>query len=468
MQFFYWNSSFEIGLPAIDEQHQKLIDLINDLGSAIATQGEIPKIKIILDRLRHYIDFHFRDEERLFEQSAMPEREQLAHKAKHYAFEKKIDSILAEKKLTDLKATEEIFDFLVTWLINHILGTDRSIPQYLEGQGSSLPVPDENDFTDINSSRVTQTLIHALNESEKRFRLLSDNAPVMIWITNQQGKRIFYNKVWSEFIGEDVNGDLDVWFEIIHPGDRAAYNENFGQLLKDPKPADFEYRARNRQGEYRVFMERIIPRKEESGVFVGLVSCTVDITSLKQAEESLLQANITLEIEVAKRTEKIRTLMLTDTLTNTKNRRYLMDQLETEVSRSQRYGADLSLIFFDIDHFKRVNDSFGHGVGDTVLTLTAGSIMKQLRDCDQLCRYGGEEFVALLPETSLGNAQIVAGRVLDAIRKAKIPELGKAITISAGVGQWQKGESKDEFLERCDQALYAAKKAGRDRFCLAD
>ncbi len=467
MQFFYWNSSFEVGVPRIDKQHQELIDLINELGSAITTQIEVPKFDDLTQRLRDYINFHFRDEERVFEQSSMPQEEQANHKAKHRFFEEKVAAVIADKDWSDSEAAEELFDFLVTWLVKHILVADRNIPQYLNGNDRSVQKPDHNKPEDPDDFHIMRTLIHALNESEKRFRLLSDNAPVMIWIADQNGKRIFHNRVWTDVIGEDVAHDPEIWFEVIHPEDRAAYKKHFGKLIEKPEPADFEYRVKNKKGDYRHFLERVLPREEEDGDFMGLIASTVDVTSLKQAEELLMQANITLEIEVEKRTEEIRKLMLTDTLTNTKNRRFLMDQLETEIIRSQRYNSPLTLIFFDIDHFKMVNDTYGHRAGDNVLTATAGNISKQLRDCDYLCRYGGEEFIALLPETSLDRAGEIADRVLAIIRKTKLPDLGKAITISAGVGEWQKGESRHDFLERCDKALYAAKDAGRDRISIA-
>ncbi len=467
MQFFYWNSSFEVGVPSIDEQHQKLIDLINELGLAITTQIEVPRFDDLTQRLRDYIVFHFRDEERLFEQSRMPEEEQKSHKAKHKFFEERVAAVIAEKDWSDSEATEELFDFLVTWLVKHILVVDRNITQYLNGNVVSAQNTDQPGSTDPDDFRVTKTLINALNESEKRFRLLSDNAPVMIWIADQNGKRIFHNRAWSDFIGEDITDNPEIWFEVIHPEDRAGYKNHFSKLTGNPKAADFEYRIKNKKGEYRYFLERILPREEENGDFMGLIASTVDITSLKEAETLLMQANITLEIEVEKRTEEIRKLMLTDTLTNTKNRRFLMDQLETEIARSQRYASPLALIFFDIDHFKMVNDTFGHRAGDNVLSATAGTISRQLRDCDYLCRYGGEEFIALLPETSLDKAQKIAERVLEVIRKTKLADIGKAITVSAGVGEWQKDESRDDFLERCDKALYAAKDAGRDRISLA-
>lgn len=467
MQFFYWNESYEIGIPTIDEQHQQLVKLINNLGSALEMHVEMPRVKSFVSELRDYIDFHFRDEEKIMSQSSMPEDEIEEHKEIHRSFARKIDSVIGEKDLSDARAVQEIFDFLVAWLINHILGVDTSIPQYLSDSPTPAPMPDGSAYTDMGGNDITWTLIHALNESEKRFRLLSDNAPVLIWITDASGRRVFANKAWANMLGQDIKASSSVWFDRIHPKDRSGYEKHLEALLQKPCAADFEYRFKNLNGEYRNLLERSVPRLEERGSFMGLIASTVDITALKMAEELLMQTNEVLEAEVEKRTEEIRQLMLTDTLTQVKNRRFLMETLDAETLLSERYGSDLSLMFMDIDHFKSVNDEHGHLIGDKVLIHLAKVISEQLRDCDLLCRYGGEEFVVILPRSNLANAKVVAERVLGAIRNAVVEEIGEAITVSAGLGQWQKGEKSLDILERCDRALYSAKTSGRDQFCLA-
>ena len=466
-KFFYWNESYEIGVPVIDEQHQQLVNLINNLGAALDMQVEMPKIQSLISELRNYIEFHFRDEERLFSKSTMPQKAQDEHKKVHRSFVQKIDNVFSEKHLNDEMAAQEIFDFLVTWLINHILGVDTSLTQYLTDSPEQSSEIDDNTLLELGGNQITRTLIHALNESEKRFRLLSDNAPVLIWISDIQGKRIFANKAWSHLLGEDVKASSLLWFENIHPNDRNAYIKHQDLMIDDPSPSDFEYRFKNKEGEYRYLLERSVPRLEKSGAFMGLIASTVDITSLKKAEKLLLQTNEDLEVEVEKRTEELRNLMLTDTLTNTKNRRFLMEALDNETKRSERYGSNLSTIFIDIDHFKKVNDDFGHLVGDKVLIQVAKIMSEKLRSCDQLCRYGGEEFVILLPESDLACAKLIADRILSAIRSTVIPELDKSVTVSAGIGQWQKGENGQDLLDRCDQALYVAKDSGRDQFQLA-
>jgi len=164
--------------------------------------------------------------------------------------------------------------------------------------------------------------------------------------------------------------------------------------------------------------------------------------------------------------EELKRLASTDGLTELTNRRTLFEFLGTEVSRVRRYGGTLSLLMIDIDHFKRVNDTWGHAAGDTVLRNIAQLIRLALRDVDIAGRYGGEEFVVLLPETEIDGALQIAERLRLSVAGTPVPqESGPLIpvTISVGVGQLAAEESGESLLSRADQAMYRAKNNGRDR-----
>lgn len=155
-------------------------------------------------------------------------------------------------------------------------------------------------------------------------------------------------------------------------------------------------------------------------------------------------------------------LMLTDPLTGVGNRRMLELRLDDEIRRAQRYHRALTAVYFDLDHFKRINDSYGHDVGDTVLRQVADSLYANLRQSDHVARMGGEEFVALLTETGLTDAVTLVERMRAAVAELHTPELPQHITISAGLAQWREGETATTLLRRADQALYRAKQAGRN------
>jgi two-component system, cell cycle response regulator len=157
---------------------------------------------------------------------------------------------------------------------------------------------------------------------------------------------------------------------------------------------------------------------------------------------------------------------ITDELTQLYNRRYLTTQLRYETFRAKRYQHALSVLVFDLDHFKLVNDQHGHPVGDQVLQLFSQTIQPLLRDCDWLARYGGEEFVAVLPEISLEQAVLTAERFRQQLNHQPLhTRVGPLnITTSIGVAAFAPDkEDSDTLLARADKALYASKQLGRDR-----
>lgn len=152
----------------------------------------------------------------------------------------------------------------------------------------------------------------------------------------------------------------------------------------------------------------------------------------------------------------------TDTLTQLANRTKINALLHQECDRSKRYGHPFSIILFDIDHFKAVNDELGHLMGDKVLVALARVAQASVRAADTVGRWGGEEFLVLCPETSAGEALLVATRLCGAI-KGHAYESGRLHTVSAGVASFVSGDSVDALLQRADEALYQAKREGRDR-----
>lgn len=155
-------------------------------------------------------------------------------------------------------------------------------------------------------------------------------------------------------------------------------------------------------------------------------------------------------------------LMLTDPLTGVGNRRMLELRLDDEILRAQRYRRALTAVYFDLDHFKRVNDTYGHDIGDAVLRRVADSLLANVRQSDHVARIGGEEFVVLLTETSVADAVALVERMRAAVAELQVPGLPTRVTVSAGLAQWHEGENAVSLLRRADQALYRAKEAGRN------
>ncbi|HHJ4328413.1 TPA: GGDEF domain-containing protein, partial [Klebsiella pneumoniae] len=163
--------------------------------------------------------------------------------------------------------------------------------------------------------------------------------------------------------------------------------------------------------------------------------------------------------------EEQRQKALTDTLTGLPNRAAWNERLELEMARWQRYGSELLLAVLDIDHFKRINDGYGHLAGDKVLKLIASELRKRLRKTDFMARFGGEEFVLLIPGTPMDGGRQLLETLRSAIEACPFHFRGEPVTItlSAGLTAFKGDESTDSAFERADQALYRAKREGRNR-----
>ena len=183
-----------------------------------------------------------------------------------------------------------------------------------------------------------------------------------------------------------------------------------------------------------------------------------DRLSVSKAEISNLQQSL----------EAIRTESLTDPLTGLGNRKYFDRSIESAVENAQTSGEPLSLLMFDIDHFKSFNDSYGHLTGDQVLRLVGMSLKQTIKGQDITARYGGEEFAVVLPNTALRQALTVADHIRRAVmskelKKKSTGEILGRVTISVGVSMLKPGDDTDSLIERADACLYAAKRNGRNR-----
>ncbi|WP_161542458.1 diguanylate cyclase [Levilinea saccharolytica] len=205
------------------------------------------------------------------------------------------------------------------------------------------------------------------------------------------------------------------------------------------------------------------------GVLLGAVALgsyrpsTFDAASMDLLNLYVQQAS--LAIHNARLFEQLNDLAVTDTLTGLFNRRHFFYQAESLVIRAQRYGSPLSAVMIDLDHFKDINDTFGHSAGDHVLREVARALSSALRKSDLIGRYGGEEFCVLLPEIDLEEGRTAAERLRQEVFNLQIPTLKgtAAVTASLGVAALNlHGETLDQLLQRADAALYRAKRAGRN------
>lgn len=300
--------------------------------------------------------------------------------------------------------------------------------------------------------RLTKTQI-ILSESEERLRLALGAANQAWFDINVQTGAISVSPEYAKILGyepDEFTSNLQVWETGIHPEDRPLVMATYRKCLADGEPLVMEYRRQKKNGEW-LWIRSIgkftawTPKHQP----LRMSGIHTDITAQKAVELELVhQAH-------------------TDHLTGFNNRGHFMQQAELELRRVVRYGGTLSIFMMDVDHFKKINDTHGHKVGDLVLQKLAEICRDTLRMVDIIGRVGGEEFAILLPETTEQEAIRVAERLRQAIANAKIPlghGLPLSITVSIGITSlMSKDDNIDVLLSFADKALYEAKNAGRNR-----
>jgi diguanylate cyclase (GGDEF)-like protein len=216
-----------------------------------------------------------------------------------------------------------------------------------------------------------------------------------------------------------------------------------------------------------------LPLAVEGGI-VGCISLNSDQPNAFDAQDlqffSVIGYQMAATLKHFQRFSSVKTMAIYDTLTNLYNRRSFEERLGTETQKSFYSGTPLSLVMLDIDHFKRVNDTFGHIEGDKVLCEIASLLKNSLRKIDTVARYGGEEFVLILPGAGLEESMMIAERIRRLVEKTRV-QVGQVqinLTVSLGISNFpiHRPRSKEELVKMADQALYDAKRGGRNKVCI--
>ncbi|MFF7710857.1 diguanylate cyclase [Pseudomonas sp. NPDC007930] len=284
--------------------------------------------------------------------------------------------------------------------------------------------------------------------------------------------RQYHVKVWNSFM-ENRSGvaPLDAhdrsFFELFPEVDRAWFStrvENVATLgtpsftIWEQRPylVRFDnYQPITGQEAFMYQNTTLFPLRSANNQVEHLCLVIYDVTDVATNRRQLLKVN-----------QELQKLSSTDRLTGLYNRGHWEEALKFEYARHVRYGNMSSLIMFDIDHFKKVNDTYGHPTGDKVIQSVANVVRELIRDSDICGRYGGEEFALLLPDTDKAGGQILAERLRQTIESMTVKHDGKEVrfTISLGVADLARPlADHKELIEHADQALYASKKGGRNR-----
>jgi diguanylate cyclase (GGDEF)-like protein/PAS domain S-box-containing protein len=310
---------------------------------------------------------------------------------------------------------------------------------------------------------------------EEELRLLQltqavEQSPASVVITDLEGKISYVNPKFTTLTGYSLEEVLGKNPKIIQSGHtpRETYQAMW-QALRAGQAWSGELLNKKKNGDFYWELEIIAPARDHAGQIINYIAVKEDITQRKQAEQALQKANQQLERnlqEIQKLQDSLREQAIRDPLTGLYNRRFLEEAIEREFHRAARLAQPLSLVMLDIDHFKTVNDTYGHAAGDVCLVALAQLLADNVRKSDIVCRYGGEEFLLMLLDTGLESAVQHAEKIRSLFETTEIVFEGKPIkaTISLGMAAYPAhGKNHEEVIKKADQALYAAKNAGRNR-----
>jgi len=312
----------------------------------------------------------------------------------------------------------------------------------------------------LTRSAQAQAAMHSvLQENERRFRFIAEHSGDVIWTMDIASERFTYiSPAVFQLLGFTAEELLPrPPSSVLAPESAALLRSELEasraewNLGHSVTPRVTEVDQRHRDGHLVPTEVVTTLHGDAQGRLVSVLGVSRDITERKRAEAQLRHEFHSME-----------QLASTDLLTGAWNRRRFEDAVEGEMSRSRRHGHPLSLLLLDIDHFKKINDAYGHAEGDRVLRGVAECVRDAIRVSDSLTRWGGEEFIVLMPNTEVASAVILAERIRECIAAHAFEGIGP-VTASLGLAEYLPSASRQDWMERTDRAMYKAKHGGRNR-----
>ena len=325
---------------------------------------------------------------------------------------------------------------------------------YVEIHLECMIIDSKNQFVVIaNDITQRRESILKLKKSEEKIKLLGqaiEQMDEMVRITDKNGLISYVNDAFIAHTGYKAVELIGQNISISKSGkhDDSFYKEMWDTILSG-----------------RTFRSVFINRKKDKQIYYEEETITPILDSNKNIQHFVATSqDITQRIEMEKQLQKLATI---DSLTKIYNRHKTNEEIDIEISTARRYDESFTLVMFDIDKFKLVNDTFGHDVGDYVLIELSKLVLNHIRDSDRFGRWGGEEFMLLLPKTNKEEAILVANKLRDIVQRYPFKDVPK-VTISIGVSTYNATATKEMLLKCVDDALYEAKESGRNKVVFKD
>lgn len=445
------------------EQHRHQNDaLVRSEALQAAITHASPDVMLVVDEMGTYLDIISPNEGLLY----APPREIIGKRFTDVLPAADAKKFLDFIRLTIDSGVPQVIEYPMSTLDGtHVFeGRAHKISIQVNGQRAAVFVA-----RDISERKQIE---ERLRVSEQRHRLLAENARDVIWTIAPDFRITYVSPAVEKVRGLTPQEAMTQTLDQIHPpSSQAVSMAYFTKVLADVEagrpPENFhgELEYIRKDGSTYWSEAFVYPVLDDDGKLLEIVGLSRDIDERKRFENELRQAHDATQaanraLELAN--DELKRLATTDALTGAGNRRHFQQVVEIEMAQARRHLIPLSLILFDVDHFKRINDNHGHQVGDQVLVSLVSLAQSRLRVGDLLARWGGEEFVILLPYASLTDAERLAERMRALFEQHTIAVAGR-VTASFGVAQLSLGEVQDEWLKRADSALYEAKTAGRNR-----
>jgi len=259
----------------------------------------------------------------------------------------------------------------------------------------------------------------------------------------------------------------DLLDEVTYKSITTRYKE----CIKLNAPITYEESATIDDSGVRYYSTTILPVKDDESENIGIFGISREITPLKRAEQALKDMNENLEERIAKRTaellesnKQLQVQAFTDPLTQCSNRRYFFEQSHYLFNQSLRNQTPLSIMMIDVDNFKMINDKFGHPFGDEILIKISSILKRSLRNVDLICRYGGDEFMMIMPNSTALECEKIAQRIRLYVQEIECEKCNqnKSFSVSIGIVESRSDDDVESLIKKVDTSLYNAKAAGKN------